>query len=142
MKTHLNTLPFGPAINRLFDVMEHSERFSFRGVTRLAQAAHVSPSSVSRLINGNINPSFMFVARITSAVEAELGMRIDPREIVAEHGDFLTRYVCDLMHCSGCLPRCALSELGECRDEFLGIKPGEWETSAFPRGFWIPKGGA
>src|SRR4051812_23859914 len=95
---------FGPAINRFSDVMAHHSRYSFKGVSRLARDAGVSPSSVSRLISGKMNPSFLMVARLAKAIEKHTGVRIDPRDLLSENGDFPTPFVCDLVGCKGCLP--------------------------------------
>lgn len=134
MHKPLTQQAFGPAINRLADVMEHSDRFAFQGVRRLARAADVSPSSVSRLIHGQINPSFMLVARITTALEKATGLHIDPRDLVAEYGEFLTRFTCDLMHCKGCLPSRALDTFGRRTPPFAEIQPGKWVSSTYPQG--------
>lgn len=126
---------YGPTINRVADLMAHTQRYAFKGVSRLARDARLNPSSVSRLINGKINPSFLMVARLTTAIEQQLGYRIDPRDLVAENGTFLTRFVCRLAECSGCLPDNAMDEFGDLKPTFLGVKPGEWETSRFPNGY-------
>ncbi len=140
MKHLPNKQVFGPAINRLSDVMAHSDRFAFKGVSRLARDAGVSPSSVSRLINGKMNPSFLMVARLTAALEKCYGFRIDPRDLVAEEGRFLTRFVCDLTGCRGCLPQNARDEFGSFKESFIKVKPGEWVTSRHPQGYRARKG--
>ena len=132
---------FGPAINRFADLMVHTDGYSFKGVTRLAKEARVSASSVSRLINGKMNPSFLMVARLTAALERALGFPIDPRDLVAESGSFLTRHTCELARCRGCLPNNALDEFGDTKPAFSGIQPGTWVTSRYPRGFHAEKGG-
>lgn len=131
---------FGPAINRFTDVMAHSDRFAFKGVTRLAREAGVSPSSVSRLINGRMNPSFLMVSRLTGALERTLGFRIDPRDLVAENGQFLCRHVCDLMACPGCLPDIAWDEFGSLKPTYADVDPGKWVTSRHPKGLTQEKG--
>ena len=78
------------------------------------------------------------VARITDALERELGYRIDPRELVAEDGRFPTRYACDLIGgCRGCLPDAATDEFGDTKRAFEGVKPGQWVTSRHPRGYGV-----
>ena len=126
---------FGPVINRVSDLMIHSPRYAFKGVSRLARDARVSPSSVSRLINGKLNPSFVFVARLTAAIEKQLGFRIDPRDLIAERGGFLTEFACDLAGCQGCLPENALDEFGDLKPAFQSVEPGRWVTSRHPKGF-------
>lgn len=134
------TQAYGPTINRVSDLMAHTQRYAFKGVSRLAHDARLSPSSVSRLINGKLNPSFLMIARLTTAIERQLGFQIDPRDLVAENGTFLTRYVCDLTSCPGCLPENAMDEFGDLKPTFLGVQPGQWETSRFPNGFKRQKG--
>ncbi|MBI1331273.1 MAG: hypothetical protein GC165_00165 [Armatimonadetes bacterium] len=126
---------YGPTFNRLTDVLEHTDRYAFVPVKRLALDTGVNPSSISRLLNHQINPSFALVARITAAIEKELGMPIDPRNIVAEGGKFLTHSVCDLVGCPGCLPAAAYDELDETNTAFLGVKPGTWVSSRHPHGY-------
>lgn len=126
---------FGPTINRLGDLMAHSTRFAFFGVTRLAAAAGVDPASVSRVLSGQQNPTYLMVIRLTEALEEELGLSIDPRDIFAEEGQFLTRFTCDLCGCPGCLPRAAYDEFQRLVPEYQTIKPGAWVTSRYPRGF-------
>ena len=140
MKHHPHKQVYRPTINRVSDVMAHTNRYAFKGVSRLAADARVSPSSISRLISGKINPSFALVARVATAIEAHLGYRIDPRELFAEGGTFLTQYVCDLVHCGGCLPDNATDEFGDTKAEFIGVKPGNWVTSRHPKGFREKKG--
>ena len=135
------TQAFGPVINRVSDLMIHTNRYAFHGVTRLAVDAKVSPSSVSRLINGKMNPSFALVARITNALEQTLGYRIDPRDLVAELGKFLTPHTCELASCQGCLPENATDEFGDIKPTFAGIKPGKWVTSRYPKGYLETKKG-
>ncbi len=135
MKHPPHPMGYGPIINRFADVLDHSDRFAFSGVSRLASEAGVSPSSVSRLLNNQINPSFALIARLTAALEKEFGFRIDPRDLIAEEGQFLTRCVCDLTGCPGCLPEAAMNEFGSTQPAFDGITPGHWVTSRFPLGF-------
>lgn len=133
--THPPPQAFGPTVNRLGDVAAHTTRYAFKGVARLARDAGVSPSAVSRLLNGKMNPSFAMVARLTGALERELGYRIDPRDLVAENGAFPTRHVCDLVvGCRGCLPECATDEFGDLKRAFYGVEPGRWVTSRHPHG--------
>lgn len=131
---------FGPAINRISDVMAHTNRYAFKGVSRLASDARVSASSVSRIINGKINPSFLLVARIAQALEAQLGHPVDPRDLIAESGAFLTPFACDLASCSGCLPESATDEFGDIKAAFNNVKPGNWVTSRHPKGYRGEKG--
>ncbi len=81
------------------------------------------------------------VARLTYALERELGIHIDPRDLVAENGLFLTRFVCDLAACPGCLPERAIDEFGDLKSTFAGIQKGHWVTSKYPKGYESSKGG-
>lgn len=128
-------------MNRVGDVMAHTRRYAFKGVGRLARDAGISPAALSRIINGEINPSALMVSRLANALERELGLRIDPRDLVAEEGRFLRRFACDLCGCRGCLPESAIDEYGETRKAFVGIKPGRWVTSRYPRGYEITETG-
>jgi transcriptional regulator with XRE-family HTH domain len=141
-KHHTQPEVFGPAINRFADVLAHHDRFMFKGVSRLAREAGVSPSSVSRLINGKINPSFLMVARLTDALERAYGFPIDPRDLVAEGGAFIHRFCCELTGCDGCLPERARDEFGDLKPAFHGVKRGEWVTSRHPNGLTKEKGQA
>lgn len=141
MKNQQPKQVFGPAINRISDLMAHTDRYAFRGVSRLASDARVSASSVSRLINGKVNPSFLLVARVASALEIQLGKPVDPRDLVGEYGKFLTRFACDLAGCRGCLPDNATDEFGDIKPAYLGVLPGNWETSRHPKGY-VPQKGA
>ena len=130
-----STQAFGPTINRIGDLMAHSTKYSFWGVSRLADDAGVSPSAVSKIINGKFNPSFTMVARIATALEKDFGCRIDPRDLVAENGRFLIPFACDVVGCQGCLPERATDEFGDLKPAFAGIPKGHWVTSRYPRGF-------
>lgn len=132
---------FGPAVNRVRDVAAHTNRYAFKGVSRLAKDAGVSPSAVSRLVNGLSNPSFLMVARLTEALEKELGYRIDPRDLVAEYGRFPTPFACDLAACRGCLPESAVDEFGSRKEAYEGVRPGRWVTSRHPRGYGVSVAG-
>jgi transcriptional regulator with XRE-family HTH domain len=126
---------YGPVINRISDLMIHSNRYAFKGVTRLAKDAGVSPSSVSRIINGKMNPSFWMIDKLTSALERALGFEINPRDLAATMGGFKTLYVCDVVHCDGCLPPSALDEYGNLTPAWEGVLPGTWVTSKYPNGY-------
>ena len=125
---------FGPVVNRFRDVMAHSVRYSGRGISRLAADASISRSALSRLLNSSSDPSFLLVARVTDALEAELGIRLDPRDLIAESGRFPTRFTCDLVGCR-CLPEAATDEFGDIKHSFHGVEPGKWVSSRYPLGF-------
>lgn len=134
------TQALGPAINRIVDVMAHTPFYQFKGTGRIAADARLDSSTVSRLIHGKINPSFILVARITAALEQRLGFKIDPRDLVSENGEFLTNYVCDLVACRGCLPENALDEFGDRKAAFINVQQGKWVTSRYPNGYKSQKG--
>jgi len=126
---------FGPAICRIGDVMAHTSWYAFCGVSRLAKDAQVNASSLSRVLNGKTNPSFLMVARITAALERRLGIRLDPRDLIAESGVFRTSALCDVVGCPGCLPQQAYDEFSDLKPTYAGIKKGTWVTSRYPRGY-------
>ena len=95
----------------------------------MAEDARVSAASVSRLINGKMNPSFSVAARLPYALERELGFTVDPRALFAENGIFLARFACDLAACEGCLPQRAIDEFGDLKPTFAGVQKGHWVTS-------------
>jgi hypothetical protein len=135
MNNFITRQPFGPTINRVGDVMAHTSRFAFCGVKRLAQDSGVSRSTISSIINGSISASSSMVARITGALERELGFAIDPRNLFAEYGGFLTPNVCEVCHCTGCLPARAWDEFGDIKVSFAAVEPGHWVTSKYPSGY-------
>ena len=140
MSNNPPTQALGPAINRIADVMAHTPFYQFKGTGRIAADARLDTSTVSRLVHGKINPSFILVARITAALEQRLGFKIDPRDLVSENGEFLTNYVCDLVACRGCLPENALDEFGDRKAAFINIQQGKWVTSRYPGGYKSLKG--
>jgi len=124
----------GPPINRIRDVMDHTNRYSFHGVKRLALDTGLSSASVSRIINGRINPHFSSVAKIARALSRELKIHIDPCDLVSENADFPHHFMCELVACSGCLPQIAIDAFGHLTATYQSIKPGQWVTSKFPHG--------
>lgn len=131
---------FGPTINRIRDVMDHTTKYACQGVPRLAKDAGIHRTTLSRVIYGKINPSARTVGRIASALEKALGRPIDPRDLFAENGEFPTRFTCDLVGCRGCLPDVSTDEFGDRKPSYRDVKPGEWVTSLFPRGLEGQKG--
>ncbi len=129
------TKALGPVICRLGDVMMHITRYSFDGSARLAEDAQVTRSSISRILSGKMNPSFVMVARITGAIEEQLGFQIDPRDLISEAGAFRTPYVCEALHCGNCLPDIAHDDSDRLSPQYKAILPGKWVTSESPKGF-------
>jgi hypothetical protein len=132
---------FGPLINRISDVMIHTNRYASKGVDRLSRDTGLAHSSLSRIINNEVNPSFRSIERITKALERELGRHLEMRDLMSEGGGFLTPFSCDLCGCRGCLPSAATDEFGDVKQTYSGITPGHWVTSRFPRGFTSQKEG-
>lgn len=112
--------------NRIRAAMVHCPRYAFRGVSRLADDAGISRSTVSRLVRGLTEPTFAIVSTVTAELEKASKRRIDPRELVTTNDCFPTRTVCNLMGCKGCLPDDAFDEEASIRQEFKGVKPGTW----------------
>jgi len=90
--------------SRLRQLMSRTVRYSIDGGVRLADDAGVSRSLVARLLTGECSPSYRAVAGVLAALEADLGVRIDGRDMLSFTGDFPTT-VCELVRCRGC-PRC------------------------------------
>ena len=126
---------FGPAINRIADIMAHSNLYAFKGVSRLAEDARVSTSTLSRIINGEVLPSIFMVERVRKALELELGIELDTRDLIAEYGAFKTASVCEAVGCAGCLPASAIDQFGRLKPAFQGVLPGTWVTSKYPNGY-------
>lgn len=129
---HHRNLHHRKVFNRLRAVMSHSVRYSFKGETRLAEDAGVSKSALNRLVNGQSSPSFVLVCALSGALSKELSRRIEPSELVSYDGTYLTRFVCQLCGCKGCLPGEAYDEEENLRPEYSHIKPGQWSTEDFP----------
>lgn len=129
----------GPVVCRVSSAAIHLGRYSFRGLSVLARDAGLSASTISRLVNGNANPSYRLVIQLTEAIERQVGHHIDPRDIVAINGRFLTPYICDVMHCRGCLPECARDEFGERAEKYKDIHSGQWVMEQYPKGYPVGK---
>ena len=106
--------------------MAHINYLSFEAQARLAREAGVSPSAISRLIRGESNPSFANVLAIHRVFEKHLGKRIDPRDIITMEGNYPTPSVCELCNCKGCLPEQFYHKDGSLKEEYKGVKSGEW----------------
>lgn len=106
--------------------MSHINYLSFEGQARLAREAGVSQSALSRLIRGESSPSFAYVLAILRVFEKHLGKRIDPRDLLNMDGNYPTPSVCDLCNCRGCLPEQFYDAHEKIKEEYKGVKPGEW----------------
>lgn len=124
----------GQVHNRILALMAHTNRYAFKGESRLAMDAGVSKSAVCRLLNGQSSPSFALVSSITKALEPHLGRglegrRLDPHELISLDGTYPTASACALAGCKGCLPAQAYDEHNRLKPEFRDMKPGEWSLS-------------
>jgi len=120
--------------NRILALMAHTNRYAFKGESRLASDAGVSKSAVCRLLNGQSSPSFALVSSITRALELHLqrgleGRRLDPHELISLDGTYPTASACALAGCRGCLPAEAYDEHNRLKPEFKDAKPGLWSLS-------------
>ena len=120
--------------NRILALMAHTNRYAFKGESRLAHDAGVSKSAVCRLLNGQSSPSFALVSSITKALEPHLqrgleGRRLDPHELISLDGTYPTASACQLAGCKGCLPAEAYDEHNRLKPEFRDMKPGQWSLS-------------
>ena len=118
-----------PVQNRVHIFLVHIPRLSIRGQARLAAEVGVSRSTVSRLVNEQINPSYRLARGITSALERLLGYPLDMRDVFSTDGTYPTASGCGLCKCGGCLPDDAYSPEGDLRPEWRGQKPGDWSVA-------------
>lgn len=115
--------------------MAHSHRYDFSGRSRLASEAGISQSTLWRMIQGVVSTRFEVVERVSAALEKHFACHIDPRDIVANDGHFLTPFACQVVGCKGCYPLSAKDEHGQLKEIYKSIRPGEWVCSQFPKGF-------
>ena len=114
---------------RLGVVLRHTTRYAFEPQARLAHDVHVSRSTISRIVNGRCQPSFLLAARIAEALAADLGCPIQARDVFSPDGTFAEPSGCRLCGCKGCLPEEAFDRHGNRTAAFRGQKPGEWSLS-------------
>lgn len=102
--------------------MQHSARYAFKCQARLSADSGVHASTISRLLSGATQrPTYKTIIRITVALEASLGLALDPRELVAVSGSrYPTASLCELVGCRGC----ALSPR-PCADATAGARPAK-----------------
>lgn len=105
--------------NRIRAFLEHSTRYAFMGAARLAKDCEVSDAAICRLLSGNSSPSFAMVVKITQAFQKEYKRSIDPREVFAIDGQYLTKSVCALLGCKGCTPQEAWNDDDTLKPEYL-----------------------
>lgn len=128
-KTKLTSRACPPVQNRVRILLIHIPRLSIRGQARLAAEVGVSRSTISRLVNGRINPSYRLARGVTSALERLLGRPLDMRDVFTTDGTYLTPSGCKLCRCGGCLPDEAYDPEGNLQPEWCGQLPGEWSLA-------------
>lgn len=113
--------------NRIAAVMAHIPRYWEGGQQVLARDAGVSVAALSRLMSGEAGSQQWVVARIATALEKQLGRRVDTRDLVSEDGQYPTSpFVCALCGCPGCLPKPAFDKDNQLKERYRGVVPGGW----------------
>lgn len=116
--------------NRVEVLLVHIPKLSIRGQARLAAEVGVSRSTISRLVNGHINPSYRLARGVTTALERLLGFPLDMRDVFSTDGTYLTPSGCGLCRCvGGCMPDRAYDPEGNLRPEWQGQRPGDWSMT-------------
>ena len=118
-----------PIQNRVPILLVHIPKLSIRGQARLAAEVGVSRSTVSRLVNGKINPSYRLARSVTDALERFLGRPLDMRDVFSTDGTYLTPSGCTLCRCGGCLPDVAWHDDGTLKPEWKKARPGDWSIA-------------
>ena len=124
------------SVGRLPAILLHIPYFSIEGPARLADACHVAPSTISRILRGHIQPDKSLQKAIARALSARRGFPIPVWEIFPQVGSFITPSVCELMDCDGCLPPEAWNEITDMlRERWRGARPGYWSRhrATYPR---------
>lgn len=124
-----NRVRVQPVQNRVRVLLVHIPKLSIRGQARLASEVGVSRSTISRLVNGRINPSYRLARGVTTALEKMMGRPLDMREVFSIDGTYLTPSGCALCRCGGCLPDQAYDPEGNLRPEWRGQRPGDWSPT-------------
>ena len=106
--------------------MIHAERYSVKGMSRLASDAGITLSALCKVAKGDRQPTYLLVTRVVGALEEQLGVRIDPRDVFTEEPEFLHEFPCTVCNCSGCLPPWAFDEDDNTVEAFHGVKSGTW----------------
>jgi hypothetical protein len=113
---------------RFSEAMSHCPRYFFAGQVRLAKDCRIGKMSISRLLKGENNPSYRVVHLVVEAMEKQLGVRIDARDLISYSDKEWDRSICDVCGCSGCLPPGALMDNGELHPLYENVKPGTWKS--------------
>ena len=118
-----------PVQNRVKVLLVHIPKLSIRGQARLAAEVGVSRSTISRLVNGRINPSYRLARGVTTVLERLLGYPLDMRDVFSTDGTYLTPSGCVLCRCGGCLPDRAYDLESNLRPDWRGQRPGDWSLT-------------
>ena len=63
--------------NRVLIFLSHTDRYAFKGQSRVARDAGSSKSAISRLVRDRCAPLFVTVMRITTRLERVIKKKID-----------------------------------------------------------------
>ena len=122
-----------PVRNRVRVLLVHIPAFSIQGQARLAHDAGVARSTVSRLVNGQISPSYRLARAVTDALERKMGQPLDIRDVFTTDGTYPTPSGCALCGCQGCLPEDAWGEDDALKPEWKDARPGDWSLARPPQ---------
>lgn len=122
--------------NRIFAVMMHTRGYAFRGTSRLARDAGVAKSTVSNLLRGKTKPLYITISRLVKCLESQLGLPLDPKELLSETGQYPTPFICYLVGCPGCLPDSVYDQDGVRKRKYGAVRSGQWtgDVDEFPKG--------
>lgn len=113
--------------NRVRPIMIHTSWYCIDGQHRLAKDCQVSPSTISRLLRGETDPSYLIAAAVTEALEKRLGNPLSMRDVFTTDGTYPTPCVCDLRSfCKGCFPPEAYDADDNMKPEYRDLRPGDW----------------
>jgi DNA-binding phage protein len=85
-------------------IMMHTDRYSFRGTSRLAADTGLSKSTISHLVRSKSSPLYITVERVIKVLAARLGWLLDKQEVVSATGSYPASSDCVPVGCRGCLP--------------------------------------
>lgn len=112
--------------NRIAALMAHTSRYAFRGTSRLAKDSNVAKSTICHIIHGRTNPLYKTVAPIIRNLEYQLARKLNVRDVFSEDGTYVTKHVCRIAGCRGCLPDLLHDADGSIKPQWGHIKPGKW----------------
>lgn len=115
--------------NRVNVYLAHVPMLTIRGQARLAEAAGVSRSTVSRLVCGRINPSYRLARAVTDALSRLMGDPLEIKEVFTTDGTYPTPSGCARCGCRGCLPSAAWGDDGTLKPEWRDARPGDWSVA-------------